>query len=38
MREDTVRLWRSDFAGGGLEALKASVADRAKTPTACGPA
>ena len=26
VREDTVRLWRSDFAGGGVEALKASVA------------
>jgi transposase len=26
VREDTVRLWRSDFAGGGIEALKASVA------------
>jgi transposase len=25
LREDTVRLWRSDFAGGGIEALKASV-------------
>ena len=25
VREDTVRLWRSDFAGGGVEALKASV-------------
>ena len=37
MREDTVRLWRSDFAGGGLEALKASVADRSKTQTARGP-
>ena len=26
VREDTVRLWRSDFAGGDIEALKASVA------------
>jgi transposase len=26
VREDTVRLWRSDFAGGGVEALKARVA------------
>src|SRR6202046_2069453 len=26
VREDTVGLWRSDFAGGGIEALKASVA------------
>src|SRR5260370_14636031 len=26
VREDTVRLWRSDFAGDGIEALKASVA------------
>jgi transposase len=26
VREDTVRLWRSDFANGGTEALKASVA------------
>ena len=26
MREDTVRLWRSDFAAGGVEALKASIA------------
>src|SRR5271165_1530184 len=26
VREHTVRLWRSDFAGGGLDALKASVA------------
>jgi len=26
VREDTVRLWRSDFARGGTEALKASVA------------
>jgi transposase len=26
VREDTVRLWRSDFMGGGVEALKASVA------------
>jgi hypothetical protein len=26
VREDTVRLWRSDFANGGVEALKASVA------------
>jgi transposase len=26
VRDDTVRLWRSDFAGGGIEALKASVA------------
>jgi len=26
VREDTVRLWRSDFVKGGVEALKASVA------------
>ena len=26
VREDTVRLWRSDFVRGGVEALKASVA------------
>jgi transposase len=26
VREDTVRLWRSDFMGGGVEALKATVA------------
>lgn len=26
VREDTVRLWRSDFARGGVDALKASVA------------
>jgi transposase len=26
VREDTVRLWRSDFAGGGIETLRASVA------------
>src|SRR3990170_4945775 len=26
VREDTVRLWRSDFARGGIEALKASIA------------
>ena len=26
VREDTVRLWRCDFAAGGVEALKASVA------------
>lgn len=26
VREDTVRLWRGDFARGGVEALKASVA------------
>jgi len=26
VREDTVRLWRSDFSGGGVRALKASVA------------
>jgi transposase len=26
VREDTVRLWRSDFAHGGVEALKASPA------------
>ena len=26
VREDTVRLWRSDFANGGVETLKASVA------------
>src|ERR1700756_5667492 len=26
VREDTVRLWRSDFGGGGVDALKASRA------------
>jgi len=26
VREDTVRLWRSDFMRGGIETLKASVA------------
>ena len=26
MREDTVRLWRSDFTAGGVAALKASIA------------
>jgi transposase len=26
VREDTVRLWRSDFADGGVEALKATIA------------
>src|ERR1700745_4472368 len=26
VRDDTVRLWRSDFADGGVEALTASVA------------
>jgi transposase len=26
VREDTVRLWRSDFMSGGIEALRASVA------------
>jgi len=26
VREDTVRLWRSEFMGGGIETLKASVA------------
>ncbi len=26
VREDTVRLWRSDFARGGVEALKATIA------------
>lgn len=26
MREDTVRLWRSDFARSGIDALKASIA------------
>ena len=26
VREDTVRLWRSDFTNGGVEGLKASVA------------
>jgi transposase len=26
VREDTVRLWRSEFLSGGVEALKASVA------------
>ena len=28
-REDTVRLWRSNFAAGGVAALKASIAPRA---------
>jgi transposase len=26
VREDTVRLWRSDFMSGGVDALKASIA------------
>jgi transposase len=26
VRDDTVRLWRSDFMGGGVEALKATIA------------
>jgi transposase len=26
VREDTVRLWRSDFGKGGIDALKASIA------------
>jgi transposase len=26
VREDTVRLWRSDFMNGGVDALKASIA------------
>jgi transposase len=26
VRDDTVRLWRSDFSRGGIEALKASIA------------
>jgi len=26
VREDTVRLWRSDFMRGGIEALKATIA------------
>jgi transposase len=26
VRDDTVRLWRSDFAEGGVDALKASIA------------
>jgi transposase len=26
VREDTVRLWRSDFMNGGIEVLKATVA------------
>ncbi len=26
VREDTVRLWRSDFTRGGIDALKASIA------------
>ena len=26
MREDTVRLWRSDFTAGGVAALKTSIA------------
>lgn len=26
VREDTVRLWRSDFMRGGVDALKATVA------------
>ena len=33
-RADTVRLWRSDFANGGVEALKASVAQTYRC-TAC---
>ena len=28
VREDTVRLWRSDFTAGGVAALKASLAER----------
>jgi hypothetical protein len=28
VREDTVRLWRSDFSRGGVDALKASVVPR----------
>ena len=31
VREDTVRLWRSAFARGGVEALKATVAPRPAT-------
>ena len=31
VREDTVRLWRSDFMRGGVDALKASIApDRSR--------
>ena len=30
VREDTVRLWRSDFMSGGVEALKATVAPGAR--------
>ena len=30
VREDTVRLWRSDFMRGGIEALKTSVASGPK--------
>lgn len=40
VREDTVRLWRSDFMRGGIEALKASVApgpDPIKTQAAGQP-
>ena len=41
VREDTVRLWRSEFAGGGIEALKASVAPgpvpvKSENGVACG--
>ena len=32
VREDTVRLWRCDFADGGVEALKASVARPGPAP------
>src|SRR5271157_1979577 len=28
VREDTVRLWRSDFGRGGVDAIKASIAPR----------
>jgi hypothetical protein len=38
VREDTGRLWRSDFESGGIAALKASVAPGpvpVKTETAC---
>ena len=34
VREDTVRLWRSDFMGAGVEALKASVAPGPAPPVA----
>ena len=34
VREDTVRLWRSDFMSDGVEALKASVAPLLEEPVA----